>query len=271
LPTIRLPEGAIDVIETGTGRPLILLHSLLADRSIFDRVVPKLARTRRVVCPDLPGFGGSSAAGASISGIADRVALLFDALDLPRETDVLGNGFGGFVASTLAIRHGRRFDRLVLADTGLGFDEPGRAAFHGMAGRVRAGGMDAVIDIAMRRLFPDDFLAANPAILAERRAALLRTDPTLFAFACEALAALDLTSEIGGIRNPTLVLVGTLDAATPPPMSHALAAAIDGARLVELPGLGHAPMAQDPDAFLAAISAFLGLEPTGAEPQRVTA
>lgn len=271
MPTIRLPEGTIDVTETGTGRPLILLHSLLADRSIFDRVVPRLSETRRVICPDLPGFGGSSAAGASIAGIADRVALLFDALDLPQVTDVLGNGFGGFVASTLAIRHGRRFDRLVLADTGLGFDEPGRAAFHGMAGRVRAGGMEAVVDIAMRRLFPDDFIAQNPDILAERRAALVRTDPTLFALACEALAGLDLTNEIGGIRNPTLVLVGALDAATPPAMSTALAAAIPGSRLVELPGLGHAPMAQDPEAFLIAVSGFLALDRDGAEPQRVTA
>lgn len=271
MPIIRVPEGTIDVAETGQGRPLILLHSLLADRTVFDRVAPTLAKTRRVILPDLPGFGGSSAAGADISSIADRVSQLFGALDLPRETDVLGNGFGGFVASTLAIRHGDRFDRLILADTGLGFDEPGRAAFHGMAGRVREGGMNAVIQIAMRRLFPESFLASRPDIRAEREAALARTDPKLFALACEALARLDLSMEIGVIRNPTLVLVGELDAATPPPMSYSLAQAIAGARLVELPGLGHAPMAQDPDAFLSAISTFLNLVRADDEPQQAIA
>lgn len=115
----------------------MLLHSLLADRSVFDRAVPLLAPGRRVILPDLPGFGGSSSAGATIAGIADRTAELFDALDLDDDVDVLGNGFGGFVASTIAIRHGRRFDRLVLVGTGLGFSEQGRAAFHAMAARVR--------------------------------------------------------------------------------------------------------------------------------------
>lgn len=269
--SIRLPEGTIDVLQAGEGRPLLLLHSLLADRSVFDRVVPALADTRRVILPDLPGFGGSTSAGATIAGIADRIAGLFDALDLPPETDVLGNGFGGFVASTLAIRHGARFDRLVLADTGIAFSEPGRAAFHAMADRVREHGMEGVVDIAMKRLFPESFLAAHPDILAERRAGLVKTDPVLFAQACETLAALDLGAEIGAIANPVLVLVGELDAATPPPMAERLAAAIPGATLIELPGLGHAPMAQDPDAFLAAVSDFLGLRRTQAIPARTRA
>ena len=257
---IAVDGGSIDVLERGTGKPLMLLHSLLADRAIFDRVVPVLARTRRVLLPDLPGFGGSTPAGPSAREMADRIAGLFDAMQLGTDTDVLGNGFGGFVASALAIGHGARFDRLVLADTGVAFSEQGQAAFHAMAGRVRELGMAGVVDIAVKRLFPDDFIAANPGIAAERRDALMRMEPVLFAAVCEALAALDLRPAIGRIRNPTLVLVGSVDAATPPPMSHELVRMIEGAELIELPGLGHAPMTQDPAAFLEAIADFLGTE-----------
>lgn len=264
--TIHLNEGALDVQEMGEGKPLLLLHSLLADRSVFDGIVPALARSRRVILPDLPGFGGSTGVGASIEAIADRLAELFDALPLGPDCDVLGNGLGGFVASTLAIRHGRRFDRLVLADTGLTFPPEGKAAFHVMAERVREAGMDSVADIAMKRLFPEPFIAANPEVMAERRRALARTDPAMFAQACEALAALDLSGEAPRIANPTLVVVGELDAATPPILARGLAAAIPGAKLVELPGLGHAPMAQDPGAFLAAIGGFLGFD----QPERLT-
>src|SRR5262245_20517220 len=107
-------NGSIDVIDRGAGKPLLLLHSLLADRAVFESIVPVLARTRRVLVPDLPGFGGSSPAGPTAQDMADRIAGLFDAMALGTDTDVLGNGFGGFVASTLAIRHGSRFDRLVL-------------------------------------------------------------------------------------------------------------------------------------------------------------
>src|SRR5436190_12864850 len=80
--SVRLSEGVLDIVETGTGKPIVLLHSLLADRAIFDKIVPALRRQRRVIVPDLPGFGASSSAGATIEGIADRIAGLFDALGL---------------------------------------------------------------------------------------------------------------------------------------------------------------------------------------------
>lgn len=256
---IELKDGVLDVVEAGEGKPLVLLHSLLADRAVFDRITPMLARRRRVILPDLPGFGGSSSAGSTIEAIADRIAEAFEPLGLGEDTDVLGNGFGGFVASSLAIQHGARFDRLVLADTGVIFSDAGRASFHAMAARVREDGMQGVVDIAMKRLFPEEFIEANPDLIGERRSALTRTNPEFFAEACAALARLDLREEIGSIRNPTLVVVGSLDAATPPPMAHELVAAIEGAELVELPGLGHAPMAQAPEVFVEAIAGFLGL------------
>jgi 3-oxoadipate enol-lactonase len=255
--SVAVEGGVFEFAEEGSGRPLLLLHSLLADRGVFDRIVPLLADRRRVIAVDLPGFGGSSPVEDNVDAFADRIAELFPAVGLGPETDVLGNGFGGFIASALAIRHGRSFDRLVLADTGVTFSEAGRGAFQVMARRVREGGMEAVVEMAMKRLFPDEFIATNPGIVAERRAALLKMDPTRFAGACEALAKLDLGGDIGGVRNPTLVVVGSLDAATPPSMARELAASIPGATLSELQGCGHAPMAQEPRAFVAAISAFL--------------
>jgi 3-oxoadipate enol-lactonase len=257
--SISLRDGVLDIVESGAGKPIVLLHSLLADRTIFDRIVPALARTRRVIVPDLPGFGGSASAGATMEGIADRISGLFDALNLGATADVLGNGFGGFIASTLAIRHGGKFDRLVLADTGIGFSPDGKQSFYAMAERVRQAGMEAIIDVAMKRLFPEDYIAGHPALATERRNALLKTNPDFFAEACLALAALDLTSGIATIRNPTLVVVGELDAATPPEMARALAKALPKADLIEIPGCGHAPMAQAPEAFVKTISNFLEL------------
>jgi 3-oxoadipate enol-lactonase len=256
---ISLRDGVLDIVESGAGKPILLLHSLLADRTIFDRIVPALARTRRVIVPDLPGFGGSSPAGSTIEGIADRISELFDALDLGRTADVLGNGFGGFVASTLAIRHGGKFDRLVLADTGISFSPEGKQSFYAMAERVRQAGMGAIIEVAMKRLFPEDYIAAHPGVVTERRNTLVKTNPGFFAEACLALAALDLTSSIATIRNPTLVVVGELDAATPPEMARALAKALPKADLIEIPGCGHAPMAQAPETFINTISDFLAL------------
>jgi 3-oxoadipate enol-lactonase len=151
------------------------------------------------------------------------------------------------------------FDKLVLVDTGAAIPEAGKPAFHKMAALVESGGMEAVLDAALARMFPADFLATHPEIADERRVALRHMNPERFAAACRALAMLDLRGAIVSIRNPTLVMVGLKDTATPPALSHELAEKIPGAQLVDLAHCGHSPHIQDPDGFWKAVKTFLGL------------
>jgi len=148
----------------------------------------------------------------------------------------------------------------VLVDTGAAIPLQGKAAFAAMAERVEAGGMEAVLATALQRMFPDDFLAANPAIAEERKAALHAAQPAHFAAACRALMKFDMRAELAGIRHPTLVVVGLRDTATPPALSHELAKGIAGAKLVEMPECGHSPHIQDPSGFWQSIKAFLDLK-----------
>ncbi|HZL60537.1 MAG TPA: alpha/beta fold hydrolase [Stellaceae bacterium] len=252
-------QSALDIELRGQGRDLVLLHSLLSDRTAFDRIAPRLARERRLVLVNLPGFGASAPAGPGLEDFADRIAEALPRAGVGPGADLLGNGFGGFVAVALAVRHGQQFGKLVLVDTGAAIPDAGKAAFHAMAERVEKGGMVAVVEMALARMFPDDFLADHPQIAEERRASLLRADPGHFAAACRGLAKLDLRAEIKSIANPTLVVVGLRDRSTPPALSHALAADIPGATLVALPHCGHSPHIQDPDGFWNAVKPFLGL------------
>ena len=72
---IEVDGGAVSATVTGTGPTLVLFHSLLSDAASFSRIVPLLAPRFRVVVPDLPGFGGSTAvAGPGLPPIADRMA-----------------------------------------------------------------------------------------------------------------------------------------------------------------------------------------------------
>jgi 3-oxoadipate enol-lactonase len=226
---------------------------------VFDLVLPELAATHRVTRINLPGFGRSPAVALqSVADHADHVAKAMDELKLPRDTTVFGNGFGAFVALELAIRHGRRFGRLIVADTLASFPEAARAPFRGMAERVSKDGMKAVLDTAVGRMFPEDFSARNPQVVAARKAALAEVDPQCFARACLALASLDLTADLKKIKNPTLVLCGALDQTTPPALARALAEKIPGARYEEIPGSGHCPMLEQPAALLREVAAFAG-------------
>ncbi len=234
-----------------------LFHSLLADAGSCLPLAHALALHHRVAVPSLPGFGGSTraAAGPHLEAVADRLAEAMREDAHPAA--IVGNGYGSFVALTLALRHPDLAGRLVLAGTGATFSEPGRAAFRGMAAAAAAKGLAAIADTAMCRLFAPEFQEANPALLAERRAAFLATDPALFTEACAALATLDLRDAVTGLETPTLVMAGSLDEATPPAMAQDLAARLPHARYVPLEGLAHVPQLQDTDAFLAEAGPFL--------------
>lgn len=249
-------RGTVNVSITGEGPPVWLFHSLLADRDSFSAVRDPLARRFSVHLPELPGFGASAAAADGLAGVADRMAAAL--LDRGGEAPtVVGNGYGGFVALQMAIRHPGLVRRLVLADAGACFSAPGRQAFLAMAAGVEAGGPERIVEVAMRRLFAPDFQEAHPALMAERRSAFLRTDPAVLVAACRALAALDLRDAVSTIQVPALVLVGERDEATPPPMSRELASLLPDARLVVLDGCAHVPQLQDPARFLAALDPFL--------------
>lgn len=251
-------DGAtVDIEMAGDGPPLVLLHSVLTDRGAFDRVRPVLAGKRTLVLVNLPGFGASDPAPPGIAATADRVAGLMRQLDLGPETAVLGHGYGGAVALSLASRHGDDFAALAVVSTTPAYPESGRGVLAAMAARAEAAGMAAVADAALSRLFPEGYPAEAPAIVAERRACLLAMDPQRFAATCRVLAATDLHGALADITNPTLVMVGERDVATPPADARALAAGIPGARYVEVPGAGHAPHIEAPAHFLETIATFV--------------
>jgi 3-oxoadipate enol-lactonase len=258
MPMVSAAGADLDVVQTGSGRDLILLHSLLTDRSVFDLVAPPLAKTRRLTLVNLPGYGASGPAGEDVESYADRIASLIAALRLPQQTDILGNGFGGFIAVALAARHGAKFDRLIVADALATFPEPAKQPLRNLAAKVAQEGMAGALDTAIRRMFPETFIAVHPQVVAERRRALEKeADAMCFQRACLALAKLDFTPVLGKIRNPTLVMAGALDQTPPPALARALANGISGAKFLEIPGCGHCPQIENPRAFIDAVNAFL--------------
>jgi 3-oxoadipate enol-lactonase len=256
-----LANGTVNAAQSGNGTPLFLFHSLLSDRASFDAIAPQLSQSFQVLVPELPGFGRSAAVDGGLTAVADRMAEAVREAAGGGEAIVLGNGYGGFVALQMAVRHPDIAAKLVLADCGAAFSEPGREAFRNMAAASKAKGLAAITDVAMRRLFAPEFQAQHPDLMADRRAAFLRTDPEILRAACAALAAFDLRPDLAKVKVPVLVLVGEHDEATPPPMSHELAAGLPNARLQVIAGCAHVPQLQAPGIFLEAIGDFLPMRP----------
>jgi|TARA_B110000263_G_C15311114_1_gene513333 3-oxoadipate enol-lactonase len=256
----KVDISGVDIIQAGKGPDLVLLHSLLAERSVFDEVLPELAKNFRVTLPNLPGFGGTAALDNLDPHVDDYADFIFDLmqrLNLTHQTTVLGNGAGGFMAVSLAIKYGNYFDKLILADTGHGFPEEGKGPLRLLAKRVEEEGMKSILDAAMARMFPESFINENPETIAIRKTALSKCDPQAFAATARALSNVDMSREISGINNPTLIMVGLEDKTTPPNMSYSLHKGITGASLVTIPNCGHCPQIQSSSIFLKEIKSFL--------------
>jgi 3-oxoadipate enol-lactonase len=251
------PRGKVSYAETGEGPVRLVLHSLLTDRTAFDQVAGPIGG--RFISVDLPGFGATEPAEPDIDDYAHRVAAFIETLGLEREgLTLIGNGLGGFVALGTAIHHGQLIDRMLLVGCGTGIPEPGKIAFSNMIAAVEAGGMEAVIPIALRRIYTEPYLEAHPEMGEARAAVLRKTDSSAFLTACNALLALDYRALAPSVAHPTLIVVGEEDHATPPTLAEELYRLIQGSTLLRLPGVAHAPQIQDPAGFVDATRQFLG-------------
>jgi len=258
MPLIKVGAARVEYDQHGAGPHLLLIHSLLTELTVFDLVLPRLAEKHTVTRINLPGFGASSPIVLnSLEDHADHVARIMDTLKLPTDTTVFGNGFGAFVALALAIRHGKRFGKLIVADTLAAFPEPARVPFRVMAEKVSSGGMQAVLDTAIGRMFPPTFAQAHPDVIADRKAKLAKVDPHCFARACLTLASMDLTEKVAGIKNTIFVMCGAVDQTTPPALAKQLADKVPGARYEEIADSGHCPMLEKPERLQQKILTFV--------------
>lgn len=98
--------------------PVVCVHGFLSSRRVWDRVLPRLSATRRVICPDLPGFGESEKPDPArysyaVDSLAESLLDVASAVGASR-FDLIGHGLGGGVALALAVRHPSVVQRLVL-------------------------------------------------------------------------------------------------------------------------------------------------------------
>jgi 3-oxoadipate enol-lactonase len=106
-----------------------------------------------------------------------------------------------------------------------------------------------MVDPALDRWLPPDVRAARPEAEEHLRALIRSTPAEGYAGCCEAIRDMDLRDRLASIEAPTLVVAGSRDPSTPAEKVRAVAAAIGGARYVELDGAAHIANMARPDAF----------------------
>lgn len=263
--TVPIPVGSISFVDRGAGTPVLLVHGFPLDHTMWASQIDALGGSARVIAPDLRGFGetplaaGDEQRGITMEQFADDLAELLDALAINEPVILVGFSMGGYVALQFVRKYAARVRGLVLCDTRAVADtEEARAGRLKMAANVAEWGSGRVAEIMGPKLFAAESFEKRPEAVSHVRDVVKRTAPASIAAAQRGMAARpDMTGYLSQIKAPTLVLVGEKDAISPAEEMKAVAAAIDGAEYIVVPGTGHMTTMENPDAVNAALVKFI--------------
>jgi 3-oxoadipate enol-lactonase len=258
--TVKVSGAEIAYEARGQGLPVLFLHAFPFDLTMWEAQAKALEERHTVVRFDCRGFGGSPPGDGllTMERIADDAVALLDHLGISRPV-VCGLSMGGYAAFAMVRRHPDRLKGLVLADTRAGADgAEARQRRSALAERVRREGVSPAAEAFVPLLLGATSQARRPELVEHVRELILGTSPR---GVCDALAGLaaraDSTPTLREIRVPTLVVCGEEDTLTPVAEAETMAEAIPGSRLEVIPEAGHLANLEDPEAFNAALRAFL--------------
>jgi pimeloyl-ACP methyl ester carboxylesterase len=254
---VRVAGAVVHYAEAGGGEPVLLLHQTPRSWDEYREVLPLLGRSHRGIAMDTVGFGDSTRARgrpAAIETFADSAAQLLAALGIERAA-VVGHHTGGVIALELAASRPELVSRLVCSST----------AFVDAEGRARRAARPVIDEVEPRddgshlvelwrgraRFYPP----GRPDLLTRFAVDALRAEEPPDA-GHRAVWQYRMEERIGLVRAPAL-LIGATDDPFAYPHLRQLAAALPGAKVVELEG-GMVPLPdQLPEQFAAAVADFL--------------
>lgn len=258
MPFIEVNGAALRYQLSGAGpTAIILVHEMGGTLESWDEVAPRLALGRRVLRLDTRGAGLSEKlrGTASIDLLADDIAALAAALDLPSRTAIAGIAVGAAIAIRHASRHAGRTSALIAMGPATGIPTERRTTTLAQADALEVGGMRPGMDAGLKPTYPE-IMRHDGARFERVRAQRLGNDPASYAAVLRMLAGLDMVGDLAAIRCPTLVLSGRHDGLRPPADGERIARAIAGARFEALE-TAHFMASQTPGLVAGRIEAFL--------------
>ena len=254
-------------LVAGDGEPLLLVHGLGGAAANWLALAPLLLPTRRVLVPELPGHGGSSAlpAAPSLNAYADRLGLLLEHEGMA-SAGVVGHSLGGAISLRLSIRRPDAVSALVLAGAA-GISSGTRNARYALTitGIVKPGRKLAphrrriARSNLLKRVVFGRWGASDPPALPRELAEAFLSGParhTDTVSAAKALMREDPRPDLDRVRCPSLVLWGARDNQLPIEDAFDYARRLR-ARLRVIADCGHLLIGERPDACADAIASFL--------------
>lgn len=226
--------------------PIVFVPGLLCSAEIFG---PQIA----ALWPYGPVHVASTLEGSTIAEIASSILAA-----APPSFALVGLSMGGMISLEIMRQAPERVKKLALLDTSARPDTPAQTELRRASiAQAKAGDFAATLEQALKvGLRPAVW--NNPELRQLYRRMGMTIGPESFSRHQEALIArIDSRPSLSRIDAPTLVLVGDIDQLNPPDRAKEIAAAIPGARLVEIPECGHGSTLDQPEAVTHALIQWL--------------
>jgi len=242
-----------------TAPVVTLSHSLACDVSMWDPQMALLTSRYRVLRLDTRGHGKSSApaGGYTLSQLAEDARALLKSLNIAK-THWIGLSMGGMIGQTLALETPELLQSLTLADTSSRVPPEAGPVWQERIDGAAKNGMAPLIESTLSRWFTAPFLKSREDAVAPIRKLIATTPAAGYIGCCQAIRTLNYTDRLGGIKIPTLIVVGRHDVGTPVAASEVMHAKIPGSKLVIIEDASHLSNVEQPAAFNQAIGDFLG-------------
>jgi len=260
---VKVGNEQIYVKDVGQGPPLLLIHGYGSSHDSFLLIIPELARTRRVLAVDLPGFGRSDkyAGDYSPAALARRLFSVLDQKGIA-QTDVVAHSWGSSIALTMALEQPRRVRTLTLMGAWVYEDQhPPFIVWS------RAPVVGEILYALFYKERLDDRMALafyNPEPFIDPKGTdMLRRTLNRPGAVAAALAAArgqyfgELEKHYREVQQPVLLIWGAQDRVSRLAFGQRLKNELREARLVVIPQCGHMPMFERPRPVLQALREFL--------------
>lgn len=274
--SVHRREITVGYEDEGSGDPLVLVHGHPFNRSMWRPQTEHFSRAgRRVIAPDLRGYGDSTMApdAAVVPGTTPLATFARDLVDLLDhlgiERCVLGGlSMGGQIVMECYRLFPERIRGLVFADTFASAETAeGKAARYAMAERLLREGMAGYAHEVLAKMVSPHTIATRPDVAAHVLEMMATTPPEGAAAALRGRAERpDYTELLSRIAVPSLVVVGAEDAYTPVGDALEIHERIPDSRLRIIDEAAHMPNLEQPDVFNAALDEFLHSLPSTAAP-----
>lgn len=257
MPQVELGDIVTSYEQIGAGAPVVLIHGLGSSARDWELQVPALASSFRVLTYDVRGHGKTSKPRGpySIKQFADDLARLLERLD-HRPAHVIGISMGGMIAFELAVERPDLVRSLTIVNSGPAL-VPKSVSEHLAVWTRRAiarfRGPAAMAGLLAPRLFPYPDQAPLRETFIRRWS---ENDKRAYEAALNALIGWSVKDRLGTLSVPVLVIAADHDY-TPVAAKEAFLPLIRGATLHVIPDARHAVPIERPEAFNAAVLAFL--------------